>query len=54
MELTYWFNAEQEANVVVSFQHLIRVENDSRQVIDEFRKDSFLRTDLSDNELAKY
>lgn len=52
-ELTYRFNTEQEANVFVSFQPLIHVENDFEQVMEEFIKDDFLCTDLSDNELAK-
>ena len=52
-ELTYRFNTEQEANVFVSFQPLVHVENDFEQVMEEFRNDEFPCTNLSDNELAK-
>mmetsp|Transcript_12802 Transcript_12802/g.23570 ORF Transcript_12802/g.23570 Transcript_12802/m.23570 type:complete len:604 (-) Transcript_12802:1652-3463(-) len=52
-ELTYRFNTEQEANVFVSFQPLVHVENDFEQVMEEFKNDKFPCTNLSDNELAK-
>ena len=52
-ELTYRYNTEQEANVFVSFQPLIHVENDFEKVMEDFREDDFECTDLSDNELAK-
>ena len=52
-ELTYRYNTEHEANVFVSFQPLVHVENDFEQVMEDFRSDDFECTDLSDNELAK-
>eukprot|EP00571_Detonula_confervacea_P010099 CAMPEP_0172306456 /NCGR_PEP_ID=MMETSP1058-20130122/7523_1 /TAXON_ID=83371 /ORGANISM="Detonula confervacea, Strain CCMP 353" /LENGTH=515 /DNA_ID=CAMNT_0013018349 /DNA_START=250 /DNA_END=1797 /DNA_ORIENTATION=- len=52
-ELTYRFNTEQEANIFVSFQPLAHVKNDFDLVMEDFRKDDFQCTDLSDNELAK-
>ena len=52
-ELTYRYNTDHEANVFVSFQPLIHVENDFEQVMEDFRSDDFSCTDLSDNELAK-
>ncbi|KAL7539442.1 hypothetical protein ACHAWF_006410 [Thalassiosira exigua] len=52
-ELTYRYNTEHEANVFVSFQPLVHVENDFEQVMEDFRKDDFECTDLTHNELAK-
>lgn len=52
-ELTYRFNTDQGANVFVSFQPLKNVDNDFDAVMEDFRSDDFLCTDLSDNELAK-
>ena len=52
-ELTYRFNTDQGANVFVSFQPLIHVDNDFDAVMEDFRSDDFPCTDLSDNELAK-
>ena len=52
-ELTYRYNTEDEANVFVSFQPLVHIENDFEAVMDDFRSDDFECMDLSCNELAK-
>ena len=52
-EFSYRFESNQEANVFVSFQPLIHVDNDFEKVMDDLNESNFACTDISRNELAK-
>ena len=52
-EFTYRYNTDQEANVYVSFQPLVHVENDFEQVMEDLNSNNLPCMDLTGNELAK-
>lgn len=52
-EFSYRYESNQEANVFISFQPSVLVENDFEAVMDDLNGDNFHCTDLTHNELAK-
>jgi len=52
-QFSYRFESESKANILISFQPIINVENDFDNIVDALNKNDFKCLDVTDNELAK-
>ena len=52
-EFSYRYETESAANILISFQPVMNIENDFNHVVDKLRENNFPCLDLSNNELAK-
>ena len=52
-EFSYRYETKSAANILISFQPVMNIENDFENVMDRLRENEFPCLDLSDNELAK-
>lgn len=52
-EFSYRFECDQEANIFISFQPVMNIENDFENIIEKLNQNGFNCVDISHNELAK-
>ena len=52
-EFSYRFESDEEANIFISFQPVMNIDNDFENIIEKLNKDGFTCSDISQNELAK-
>eukprot|EP00560_Eucampia_antarctica_P007129 CAMPEP_0197823400 /NCGR_PEP_ID=MMETSP1437-20131217/726_1 /TAXON_ID=49252 ORGANISM="Eucampia antarctica, Strain CCMP1452" /NCGR_SAMPLE_ID=MMETSP1437 /ASSEMBLY_ACC=CAM_ASM_001096 /LENGTH=621 /DNA_ID=CAMNT_0043422541 /DNA_START=247 /DNA_END=2112 /DNA_ORIENTATION=+ len=52
-QFSYRFESESKANILISFQPIVNIENDFDNVVEQLNKNDFKCLDISENELAK-